>query len=200
LFPTRQQVTRAQLDAGAAAWRAYCSANPADIEKLLQADTSDLSFLDTALRAHLQRFPAIKNGLSRIENCALQFIHEGINTFSDLFAKFGGAEPIYGLGDAQFWLALRRMSAARAPLLVVKGVKPEGLEEQLLTPEVVREAEFGLTVLGEQVLNGEADFVALNGIDSWLGGVHLSGTTYTRVWRWDEKTGRVSLAGPREVS
>ena len=33
------------------------------------------------------------------------------------------------------------------------------------------------------MLDGEADHVALNGIDRWVGGVHLRGAP---PWRWDE--------------
>jgi hypothetical protein len=36
------------------------------------------------------------------------------------------------------------------------------------------------------VLRGEADQVALNGIDRWVGGVHLQGPEAR--WRWDEGT------------
>lgn len=197
LFPKRQRLTPAQIAIATAAWENYCSPNPTDIERLLQGDTSALLFLGVALRAHLERFPSTKNGLSRIENRALELTSQGFNSFSDLFSKFGDAEPVYGLGDAQFWLALRRMCAARAPLLTVAGVDDEDLEEQILTSEVVRNARFALTWLGESTLKGEADFVALNGIDLWLGGVHLSGSTNTNVWRWDEKTERVTLSGPR---
>jgi hypothetical protein len=42
------------------------------------------------------------------------------------------------------------------------------------------------------VLRGEADHVALNGIDRWVGGVHLHGRAAR--WRWDE--GTESIAGP----
>jgi hypothetical protein len=34
------------------------------------------------------------------------------------------------------------------------------------------------------VLSGAEDFVRTNGIDQWLGGVHLEG--YEPGWRWDE--------------
>ena len=40
-----------------------------------------------------------------------------------------------------------------------------------------------LTADGEAVLNGTADHIALNGIDRWLGGVHV---TTASPWRWDE--------------
>jgi hypothetical protein len=184
LFPARQGVPPAKLELAASAWQAYCSANPTDIEKFLQRETSALPFLKAALRAHLQRFPATKNGLGRIENRALQLIHEGRNSFSDLFPKFGELEPVYGLGDAQFWLALQRMSVAREPLLTIKGVGNEEMGQQVLTPEIIRNARLELTVLGELVRSGEADFARLNDIDLWLGGVHLQ--AQDNLWRWDE--------------
>jgi hypothetical protein len=185
LFPARQPVTNIQLELATAAWQAYCSPDPTSIEMLLRSDTSALPFLHAALRAHLERFPATTNGLSRIEKCALQLIHDGVGKFSDLFQRFGNNEPVYGLGDAQFWLALRRLSAAREPLLKIAGVQDKDRETQLLTPEVVRNAAFELTGAGNATLSGDSDFVALNGIDLWLGGVHLYGPTNTRLWRWD---------------
>ncbi len=43
---------------------------------------------------------------------------------------------------------------------------------------------FRITDHGKAVLNGDEDFVRLNGIDLWLGGVHLQGDEAE--WRWDE--------------
>lgn len=188
LFPSRQPVTSIQLELGTAAWQAYGSPDPTNIEILLRSDTSALPFLNPALHAHLERFPATTNGLGRIENCALEFIHDGASKFTDLFLSFGNKEPLYGLGDSQFWLALRRLSVGRAPLLTVESVNDKDLETRPLTPEVVRNAAFQLTQSGESTLNGDSDFVALNGIDLWLGGVHLHGPTGTRLWRRDATT------------
>jgi hypothetical protein len=39
---------------------------------------------------------------------------------------------------------------------------------------------------GLRVLRAEADHVALNGVDRWIGGVHLAGADSR--WRWDEGT------------
>jgi hypothetical protein len=36
------------------------------------------------------------------------------------------------------------------------------------------------------VLEGQADQIALNGIDRWIGGVHLQG--HQVAWRWDHGT------------
>jgi hypothetical protein len=50
-----------------------------------------------------------------------------------------------------------------------------------------------LTEAGREVLAGRRDHVALNGIDRWIGGVHLTGTDVP--WRWDE--GTESITGRR---
>jgi hypothetical protein len=47
---------------------------------------------------------------------------------------------------------------------------------------------------GTRVLAGQADQVALNGIDRWIGGVHLTG--HQVPWRWDDGTETLTgLAG-----
>jgi hypothetical protein len=39
---------------------------------------------------------------------------------------------------------------------------------------------------GAHALAGEADQIALNGIDRWIGGVHLHG--HEAPWRWEDGT------------
>lgn len=197
LAPARQQVTGKQMALAASAWEAYCSSNPTDIETILQADTTPLPFLRAALQAHLKRFPSTRNGLGRIENRGLELIEEGLNSFTELFPRFGDAEPVYGLGDAQFWLTLERLSRSRQPLLGIKNGKNDGGKNgehcpQVLTPEIVRKAGLELTELGRSVLKSDADFVLLNGIDLWLGGVHLH--DQNNLWRWNEQSATLVLS------
>ncbi|MEK6279773.1 MAG: RNA polymerase subunit sigma-24 [Acidobacteriota bacterium] len=185
LFPKRQQVTPEQLKLATAAWQAFSSSAPTEIEKVLEAGTVALPYLDAALRAHLRRFPSTTSGLGAVERRGLELIHNGLTSFKHLFPRFGDAEPVYGLGDAQFWLTLKRMTEARQPLLTLNN----GNGEQKLGANVNLEAVFEVTNLGEAVLKGNADFVELNGIDLWLGGVHLDGDATP--WRWDDQLGRV---------
>ena len=185
LFPGRQQVTSAQLKLGELAWEAYCSPDPTAIGKVVAADTSSLPFLGPALHAHLRRFPSTRNGLGRIEEKALELINAGAKTFIELFPQFGDAEPVFGLGDAQLWLALKRLGVGKQPLLrMANGANGKGG----LTQEIARKAEFEVTDAGDAVRRGEADDVELNGIDLWLGGVHLAPNN---LWRWDESSGVV---------
>lgn len=171
LFPSRQPVTREQLDLATRAWDAYRSIDPRDLETLLQKDIRALPFLGPALQGHLRRFPSTANGLGRIENRVLQLVESGLNNFGDLFRRFGEVEPIYGLGDTQFWQSLRRLADANQPLLRISG-----------SPDTTIE----LTDLGRAVLRGDGDFVLLNGIEHWLGGVYLS--EERNLWRWDDKS------------
>jgi hypothetical protein len=180
LFPTRREITSEQLSLGSKAWGAYSSSNPTEIESLLQSDTSALPFLASALLKHLERFPSRRNGLGRIANIALELIEAGQNEFTQLFPEFGRREPIYGFGDAQVYLETRRLAEAAEPLLAFEnGHKPDAMNG----PELLK-TSFKLTDTGQAVLRGDEDFVRLNGIDQWLGGVHLYGKE--AAWRWHE--------------
>lgn len=185
LFPARQPVTSAQLNLAALTWRAYRSPYATAIEYILRTDTSALPFLDATLRAQLERFPSTKNGLGLVENRALQRVGQGGDSFIHLFRSFVDVESAYGFGDAQFWLALQRLIAATEPLLTMTGIAGEP-EDLILTPEIVSSARFQLTGFGESVRKGEADFVSRNGIDLWLGGVHLEDVN--NLYRWNEES------------
>lgn len=184
LFPSRRELSKAELKLATTAWQAYRSPDPTAIENLLASDTSALPFLERAFQRHLARFPSRRNGLGRIEERGLELIHDGFKNFMDLFSRFGDTEPVYGLGDSQFSQALRRMSDVKAPLLT----RGNG-HSQELGPEEMHRTTFEITKSGEAVLKGNADFVELNGIDIWLGGVHLAGKEY--FWRWDEESHRL---------
>lgn len=179
LFDTRHEVTEAELRLAARAWAAYCSADPGEIVRLFDDDTSAMPFLGQALRLHLMRFPSARNGLGRIENTTLEMIASGAIGFKSLFPKFGQAEPVYGMGDSQFWCALKRIGEARDPLITISGIAASNSNRY-------HGASFELTETGRAVLAGERDFIELNGIDLWLGGVHLVDGL---VWRWDAHAG-----------
>jgi hypothetical protein len=181
LFPQRQQVTQTQLDLGSKAWRAYASAQANGLIALLNSDTTSLPFLKSAFSKHLQRFPAIGNGLGRVERVGLDLVAKGFSNFKALFPAFARREPEYGFGDAQFYLELKRLADAAMPALTVTvaGQKTTADPAQMLL------SSFEITEYGKTVLAGEEDFVRSNGIDHWLGGVHLVGSESP--WRWDEE-------------
>lgn len=178
LFPDRREITKTQLDLGARAWTAYSSETPTGIEDLISGDTAALPFLGSALAKHLQRFPSVRNGLGRVENVGLELIVEGRREFKSLFPAFGKREPEYGFGDAQVSLELKRLARVARPVLTMTNGASAKNSGQVL------DTSFQITEHGRAVLRGEDDFVHTNGIDLWLGGVHLEGNE--AAWRWDE--------------
>ena len=53
-------------------------------------------------------------------------------------------------------------------------------------------SKIALTDAGRRILEGKADHVALNGIDRWIGGVHLLERQVR--WRWDERLQKIVSA------
>ncbi len=179
LFPERHEVTAAQMQLGSDAWRAYAAPDALGLIALLKTEMSALPFLETALRKHLQRFPSTRNGLGRVENTSLELIAAGYRRFRSLFPAFMRNEREYGFGDAQLYLELKRLAKAPTPLLRNGG-------HTTLDPARILLSSFELTPHGAAALAGEEDFVVQNGIDEWLGGIHLKGSE--AAWRWDDET------------
>jgi len=181
LYPTRPEVTPAQLALGAKAWRAYSSDDARSLISLLREDSSDLPFLKNALERHLERFPSTHNGLGRIENVSLALISAGLRKFSSLFPAFARRQPDYGFGDAQLYRAIQRLAAAPSPLL-----KEKNGHSWRMDLAGIFLSSFEITQRGQAAIAGAEDFVTKNGIDLWLGGLHLQGKE--SAWRWDEES------------
>lgn len=172
LLPARQPVRPAQLETGHAAWLAFSSPDPTQIERLLAAGTSALPFLSAALRRHLEQFPSVGNGLSRTEREALLALHtRGPLADHALFLAVQRTEPIPFLGDWSFYRLMADLALAPHPLLTLSHHTRDSL------------GSLAITSLGRQVITGLADHVERNGVDRWLGGVHLRGPQ--SAWRWN---------------
>lgn len=178
LFDTRHEVTAAELSLAQKAWEAYRSPDPHRLERLLAEDTSALPFLRSSLEQHLARYPSVHNGLGHAENKLLSLIAGGNTKFGSLCPAFFNAEPAYGLGDSQIWRDLRRAAEAAQPLIQLTGFDDAKRGASRL------QAVCNITETGQRILEGQADFVELNGIDLWLGGVHLRADN---LWRWDKQ-------------
>jgi hypothetical protein len=166
LFKARHTVTGAEFEASRAAWDAFCAPEPTGLAALLQSGSSALPFLHRALLRHLQQFPALHNGLSRAERQILELAGSGVHEPSELFPAAQRLEENIWMGDSTFRQYLRGLAKARQPL-----VRSEA-------------SGFEITPLGQLVLAGKEDHVRVNGINRWLGGVHLRNGA--PVWRWHE--------------
>ncbi|MBX9600228.1 MAG: DUF1835 domain-containing protein [Bryobacteraceae bacterium] len=162
IFASRVPVTAAQFDLAARAWAAVCSSDPSAIVGLNEAGTAELPYLGPALIRLLRQYPSAANGLSRTESVILELAARGPSTPQTMFADYGPLDEPRFLGDSVFFWYLEQLRSCREPLL---------------SPDLT------LTDVGRQVAAGSSDHVERNGIDRWIGGVHLKGNRVA--WRWD---------------
>ena len=186
LFDARHEVTEAEMSLAGKAWSAFCSPDPRRIEDLITGETSALPYLRSALIQHLARFPSVTNGLGRAENRLLEIVSEGITDFTRLCKAFFDREPAYGLGDYQVWRDMKRMASVPQSLVTITGF--DDSDSASLSSRRYK-TSFDITQTGLDVLNGDADFLDMNDIDLWLGGVHLRDKE--NLWRFDEQTQRL---------
>ena len=190
-FASRSLVGEAELALGEDAWNAFRSPDPTAIEPLLAGDGGALPFLAPALRRHLEQFPSVRNGLSRSEQQALEAIADGAATVREAYLASHPRreEPIW-LGDLTFVSYLEELSRDDTPLVMIDG-GTQGVSEADFS--ALLDHRVSITDAGREVMEGRADRVRMNGIDRWLGGVHLRGRVVP--WRWDAAAGHIVRAG-----
>jgi hypothetical protein len=182
-FDARHTVSAGELALGRRAWEAFRAPEPSGIAALLKEDTSVLPFLKAALLRHLEQFPATGTGLSRSETQALEAIAAGRATPEEAYvaSHHERENPIF-LGDTIFALYLERLSGGPAPLVLF--ADGASIKHPDISPDGhgFWARHLILTDVGHAVLEGRADQIYLNGIDRWLGGVHLHAGA--SIWRW----------------
>ncbi|GHH97918.1 DUF1835 domain-containing protein [Neobacillus kokaensis] len=172
-----------ELDAGKRVWEAYTSSHPLQLVELLQEDTSALPFVKEAFRFHMSRFPSVQNGLGSLEKRTLELVQQGINNPIELFQQVAAKFHIFGMGDLQYWCILKRMSDGPRPLIRIEDM--EFNFPSYTNPEQkFQDSRVIMTKTGQRVLDGKEDWIALNDINNWFGGVHITGKD--NVWRWDD--------------
>ena len=171
LFPGRTPLRPVQSEYAARSWKAVCHATP---EPMLQASVGDprdaaLPFVPAALKRLLEELPGHLDGLSRTERQGLAAIATGASTLEQAFSVQALQEAAVFLGDLSFFQAMRGLADAAVPLLTLDGNRVQPTLEGILA------------------LAGDADHAALNGLDRWVGGTHLTGKTPR--WRWNPERG-----------
>jgi hypothetical protein len=183
LLDAATPLTDEALELGAAAWAALRADDPGGLGAIAASRSPQLRFLGEAFDRLSREYPSTRDGLSLTERRILAATpDEGISAGA-VFARLGEREARPYLADLFFFRVVARLARARVPLL---RLDPPG-------GEVTAGTGLRPTPAGRRVLRGEADHVALNGIDRWIGGVHLHGEGAR--WRWDEGTESITLTG-----
>jgi len=146
------------------AWFAFGQDTPEKWAKLLDESTAILPFLQGAIYRMLEEYPSTEQGLSRTAYQALLVISNNISDPLDIFIKGQSFEERKFMGDVIFWKILEDFETYK----VIK--KQEG--------------KLGLTILGEQLLNGQKNWLSISPLKRSIGGVNLS---LDNLWCWDKK-------------
>jgi hypothetical protein len=164
--PPAAALTKIDIAEIDAAWGAVTATDPEALLAFLGGKESTLPFLRRSLTSLLFRFPDSKTGLNCWERELLRYVREK----GPIVARVIGHTMAHDMeqpdwvGDAYLFARLRRLADSKLahPFLSLTG------------PEIsMRGSKVTLTDTGAQALDGDANFVDLNGIDDWIGGVHL---------------------------
>jgi hypothetical protein len=170
------RLTPAALELAARAWAAFRAPSPVGLGAIAAARLGELRFLGEAFDRLSCEYPATRDGLSLTERRVLAAVADGAPDAGTAFVRAAARETRPYMGDSTCFRRMDPMAQGPHPLLLLD---PPGRP-------VVRETGLRLTTAGARVLAGEADQIAINGIDRWIGGVHLRGRHVP--WRWDDGT------------
>ncbi|MFV2056974.1 MAG: DUF1835 domain-containing protein [Thiohalomonadales bacterium] len=164
LWDAFTDVTAAQYTIGRQAWAAIRAATPQALQDLIAMGTVELPTLTPALDRHLKQLPSQRNGLNLTENLTLQILAEkGPMNAARLFGWYTNHyEPLTFMGDSGYWGVLADLATAEyaAISLDKKGESP-------------KQWQVSLTATGKDLLVDKADWLKLNTIDRWVGGIHI---------------------------
>jgi hypothetical protein len=170
------RLSPAALELATRAWAAFRAPTPEGLGAVAATRLGELRFLGEAFDRLSREYPATRDGLSLTERRVLAAVADGAADAGTAFVRAGARETRPYMGDSTCFGRMRRMAEGPHPLL---RLDPPGRP-------VERTTGVRLTGAGARVLAGEADQITLNGIDRWIGGVHLRG--HHVPWRWDDGT------------
>ena len=166
-------MTAEALEHATRAWAALRASDPAGLGAVAATPSRELRFLAEAFDRLSREYPSTRDGLSLTERRILAAVATGASTAGAAFVRAAAREVRPFLGDT--WCFDRMTGFVEAPAPLLDAATPIDLHTRLR-----------LTDAGREVLDGRADHVALNGVDRWIGGVHLTGRAVP--WRWHEGT------------
>ena len=180
-YAKRQPVSSAQMLIANRVWQAFRSPSPAGLTRLLQRKLHVLPGMRRAILWLLREYPGTLHGLSRLQHRMLKEIASKEPT--KVAVIVGSILSTESVGDVSLLDLLNCCAEVEQALVKLDGLSAKGRKRLHFASQVV------LTDVGRRVLSGQSDHIAMNGIDRWIGGVHLFGRDVS--WRWDAALRRI---------
>lgn len=103
LYENRLTLSQDDIEFADYVWQLYCSDNPIRLENVITHNPFQFKYLADALKAHLRRYPTIKNGLNALENKVLSTVeNKNLESRPELLKTLLGNQGFYGFGDSQY--------------------------------------------------------------------------------------------------
>ncbi|OUR78279.1 hypothetical protein A9Q83_07850 [Alphaproteobacteria bacterium 46_93_T64] len=185
LYQQRLEITPAMIAFGARVWDAFTSRNPIDLWRLVQETNVPLPLMQNAMRRMLSELPELKSGLGFTEMLALTILKKegplaARRVFLFLLAEHD-PQPYHG--DIMFFGVLKNLWQGERPAIEIVGeINAPGPAKEIVK----------LTEYGEQLLAGDANWLAANKTTRWVGGVEIN-SQFEKNWFFDPETGPVLL-------
>src|SRR5262245_17077209 len=180
------RLTPNALELAARAWDAFTAATPEGLGAIAATRSGELRFLGEAFDRLSREYPSTRDGLSLTQRRVMAAVGDGARDAGSAFVRAAGRETRPYLGDTSCYWMMNGLVRAPVPLL----------DADPINRPVERATRLSLTDTGARVLAGGADHVAVNGVDHWIGGVHLVG--HHVPWRWDEGTETITSPGTNQ--
>lgn len=143
MYERRRHVTEDQFQFAEQVDRSFAQQDRAAFVELSNNRDAPLPWVPAAVARWLQEQPDEATGLGRLEQLALEAIHSGCRTPSEIFA-FAAAHdtPPQFWGDTTLWARLNGLATRRPPLVKIEGPRPqlpqwngqENLDEFVICP------------------------------------------------------------------
>ncbi|MCP4976549.1 MAG: DUF1835 domain-containing protein [Maribacter sp.] len=149
LYENRKELSMNDIEYADYVWQLYCSDNPIRLENLTDFKNYQYDYLSEAIKAHLKRFPTIKNGLNDVENHVLQLsFDKKPKSKRELLRTVLTNQGVYGFGDSQFERIITNLKPLYSSFNPVR-----------------------LTKKGKEILDGKTSYYSsIQDNDAYLGG------------------------------
>ncbi len=166
LWQQRQPVSLQHINEGAKIWQALCAPDPTPLKTLADQQLC-LPHMAQALLWHLDNLPGQYNGLSKVEENTLKILQRDGQMFLGKLFHFYNYEtdPLPTLGDVVYCSIVENMINAKRPAIRYTSYDPKAL--------VHKRGNLELTQTGHALLKEEVNWLNLNKISRWVGGVHV---------------------------
>lgn len=102
-YKDRTHLTQDDMEYADYIWQLYCSESPLWLETFSKFNSSQFHYLPEAIKAHILRFPTVKNGLNKIENEVLLTAAENQpQSGEELVTQMLEKDKIYGFTELQY--------------------------------------------------------------------------------------------------